>query len=529
MASAESAPSGRVATQISERRIAWNPRVSGMASLQVEDQAAPAALLAGESVPAIDGTDQASAASPSAAQVDGIPGTDGSAQAMPVWQGVLQVQGFIAMNAGAVQRPADDPGDIDAASRRAVDAAPLMQLARAAQAAAAVAPQASQDARKAAVLPQDWDGTTPQRTLQAQQAPAGMAASAAQIINAVEQETHLAPAVPAQEVRVAQALSAQQDADQSVDAKAAWQDAVASSTNAGPSAPRPAAIQASRAVQGQSTQPAQPPIERADLEIADDHDGATPPDSGRGSRPGPARVVDSVTGSVPRPTVQHLSPVSRSPSQPSGDHVDASDSANTAPVSEHAAAAVSGEPAHASSVVPTPAHQVATQIASAVEVVKSQAAAPLLTSDEKPGAAPVVKVLRIELQPADLGTITIRMSLKEDGLDIRLEASRYDTAHMLRQDQDSLAKLLTGAGYRIDGMTIASAPTHASAAIDGASQAFQSSSAPPQHGGAAPHSDSRSSGGRQEPQSNPGTPRSNQDDDHDKNRPARGPGGDLYV
>jgi hypothetical protein len=100
---------------------------------------------------------------------------------------------------------------------------------------------------------------------------------------------------------------------------------------------------------------------------------------------------------------------------------------------------------------------------------------------------------------------------------------------MLQQDQDSLAKLLTGAGYRIDGMTVVSSPTHAAAPTDGTSQAFPSSSTPPQQGGAAPQSDSRSSGGRQDQQPDPRTPRSNLDDDHDKGRSARRPAGDLYV
>ena len=119
------------------------------------------------------------------------------------------------------------------------------------------------------------------------------------------------------------------------------------------------------------------------------------------------------------------------------------------------------------------------------------------------------------------------MSLKQDGLDIRVEASRYDTACMLQRDQDSLAKLLTSAGYRIDGMTVVAAPTDSAAAPDGRSQAFLPSSTP-QHGG-SPQPDARSSGGRPNAEADARASRGNQDDDNDKSRIARGPGGDRYV
>jgi chemotaxis protein MotD len=70
----------------------------------------------------------------------------------------------------------------------------------------------------------------------------------------------------------------------------------------------------------------------------------------------------------------------------------------------------------------------------------------------KPASA--LKVLHIQLQPAELGTVTIRMSLKRDVLEVELDVSRQQTAHMLRQDQEALSKLLQSAGYVLDGMTV---------------------------------------------------------------------------
>lgn len=72
----------------------------------------------------------------------------------------------------------------------------------------------------------------------------------------------------------------------------------------------------------------------------------------------------------------------------------------------------------------------------------------------KPGADAPVKVLLIQLQPADLGTVTVRMSLKEDVLELHIEASQQETAQRLQQDQDSLSKVLRSAGYLIDGVAI---------------------------------------------------------------------------
>jgi chemotaxis protein MotD len=72
----------------------------------------------------------------------------------------------------------------------------------------------------------------------------------------------------------------------------------------------------------------------------------------------------------------------------------------------------------------------------------------------KPGADAPVKVLLIQLQPADLGTVTVRMSLKEDALELHIEASQQETAQRLQQDQESLSKVLRSAGYLIDAVAI---------------------------------------------------------------------------
>ncbi len=67
---------------------------------------------------------------------------------------------------------------------------------------------------------------------------------------------------------------------------------------------------------------------------------------------------------------------------------------------------------------------------------------------------PAVKVLRIELQPADLGTVTVRMSLRDRALQLDLEVGRGETAHLIQRERETLSTLLRSAGYLIDGLDV---------------------------------------------------------------------------
>ena len=102
-----------------------------------------------------------------------------------------------------------------------------------------------------------------------------------------------------------------------------------------------------------------------------------------------------------------------------------------------------------SSAMTRPSQQIADQIVSDAgtgpEFIERLAA----PADQAGGKA-ALKVLHIQLQPIDLGTVTVRMELKDQELTVHVEADRSDTADMIRADQDTLAKLLRGAGYNID-------------------------------------------------------------------------------
>ncbi|MGE0849576.1 MAG: flagellar hook-length control protein FliK [Hyphomicrobiaceae bacterium] len=179
-----------------------------------------------------------------------------------------------------------------------------------------------------------------------------------------------------------------------------------------------------------------------------------------------------------------------------------------------------------SAAATSPMQQVAGRIvATAVSLQNEPARADVSPIHTAP--APVVKVLHLQLQPDDLGTITIRMSLKGDALEIRLEASRSETAGMLQRDQDALAKLIGAAGYRIEGMLVSSSGSDSAQFADGRQSGFSQSSMSGQSGSS--QSDARSSGGREGAPQESRQFRGAQNGDGEKGGAARNAGGGIYV
>ncbi|VUD74985.1 hypothetical protein MET9862_05622 [Methylobacterium symbioticum] len=69
-----------------------------------------------------------------------------------------------------------------------------------------------------------------------------------------------------------------------------------------------------------------------------------------------------------------------------------------------------------------------------------------------------LRLLTLQLHPADLGAVVVRMRLQDGRLEMNLQASREETADLLRKDREALGELLRGAGYRPDIVTIQSGP-----------------------------------------------------------------------
>ena len=103
-----------------------------------------------------------------------------------------------------------------------------------------------------------------------------------------------------------------------------------------------------------------------------------------------------------------------------------------------------------SSIAMPPAQQIADRIAAEATSAPKFAERTDMAPPMQQGMKPALKILQIQLQPADLGTVTVRMELKDTELTLHVEADRKETADLIRNDQDTLTNLLRSAGYNID-------------------------------------------------------------------------------
>ncbi|MBA9070919.1 chemotaxis protein MotD [Methylobacterium sp. RAS18] len=95
---------------------------------------------------------------------------------------------------------------------------------------------------------------------------------------------------------------------------------------------------------------------------------------------------------------------------------------------------------------------VAAQLPAAPAAMATPSAHPVPASTE---AGPL-KILTLQLHPADLGSVLVRMRLQDGRLEMSLRTSREETAERLRKEGDLLAGLLREAGYEPEAVTIQS-------------------------------------------------------------------------
>jgi chemotaxis protein MotD len=112
-----------------------------------------------------------------------------------------------------------------------------------------------------------------------------------------------------------------------------------------------------------------------------------------------------------------------------------------------------------------------------------------------------MQMLTVRLEPADLGTVTVKLALRAGRLDVAIEAADQRTAQLLRSDGEALSKLLNGAGYGLDNLAILTSVADRGAS--GVSTAAQTGSYPSGPEGHAPSD--------QNPQHQRGQPREPQD------------------
>jgi flagellar hook-length control protein FliK len=74
-----------------------------------------------------------------------------------------------------------------------------------------------------------------------------------------------------------------------------------------------------------------------------------------------------------------------------------------------------------------------------------------------------LKTLDLQLDPQDLGAVSIRLNLSATGLTVEVQASQAATADLLEKDRRTLTDGLNGAGYAVSGVEISFAPSSGTA------------------------------------------------------------------
>lgn len=72
-------------------------------------------------------------------------------------------------------------------------------------------------------------------------------------------------------------------------------------------------------------------------------------------------------------------------------------------------------------------------------------------------AGPTVKVLEIQLQPMELGSVKVTLKIVGDNLEVSVRAANQQTVEILEKDRQLLDRMLRSAGYKADVVTIQAA------------------------------------------------------------------------
>jgi hypothetical protein len=183
--------------------------------------------------------------------------------------------------------------------------------------------------------------------------------------------------------------------------------------------------------------------------------------------------------------------------------------------------------AHAGHPAVPPGQQIAAEIVANLAPGEPGNSPAVLSSLPRPGAVHPVKVLTIQLHPVELGTVTVRMTLKGEAIDVEVEAGRPATAQAIDADREALTGLLRSAGYHVEALTVRAVDPASSASSSGSLPASADAGPQLQSGGGQP--DARASGSRAQPESRSHTqlPDRNDNDSEQATGDRRGAG--LYV
>ncbi|KMO32095.1 hypothetical protein VQ03_26585 [Methylobacterium tarhaniae] len=102
-----------------------------------------------------------------------------------------------------------------------------------------------------------------------------------------------------------------------------------------------------------------------------------------------------------------------------------------------------------------------------------------------------VRLLTLQLRPAELGQVLVRMRLQDGRLEMNLRAEHEETADLLRRDGGLLTALVREAGYQPDLVTVQAGRLPGEAFPQGGSPSLPAFAGGQQHGGASPDQPAR--------------------------------------
>jgi hypothetical protein len=78
------------------------------------------------------------------------------------------------------------------------------------------------------------------------------------------------------------------------------------------------------------------------------------------------------------------------------------------------------------------------------------------------GPTSSLKTMQLQLEPENLGKVTVTMRLRGVGLDLQVEASQPETVQLIRNDKDLIGSKLQSAGYELSTLVVQLVDTQAS-------------------------------------------------------------------
>jgi chemotaxis protein MotD len=104
----------------------------------------------------------------------------------------------------------------------------------------------------------------------------------------------------------------------------------------------------------------------------------------------------------------------------------------------------------------------------------ASAASAATTTGASPAAAQPVKELEIQLDPADLGAVSVKMRLSDGKLSVVMEVSKPSTLKAVESDRDAIADRLGSTAQSLESLVIRPASTN-STSSDGGDASNQTS------------------------------------------------------